>query len=106
MPDVAPDLPPPPSAYTEFGAAYPDLAAAWDATQAAGETGPLGERDRRLVKLAIAVGTMRPSAVHSAARKALAAGVTRAEMAQVVRLAAGTLGFPAAVAIDGMLREK
>ena len=94
-----PDLPPPPDAYRAFAEAFPELAAAWHATQATGEQGPLAPREQRLVKFAIACGSMRRSAVHSAVRKARAAGVTDAEMRQVIALAAGTLGFPAAVAL-------
>lgn len=95
----APELPPPPEAYTAFAAAFPELAACWRATQDAGAVGPLSPRDQRLVKLAIACGSLRASAVHSAVRKARARGVTDAEIRQVVALAAGTLGFPAAVAL-------
>ena len=100
-----PDLPPPPDAFVAFTARYPALAQAWADTQDAGTRGPLDAKTQRLVKLAIAVGAMRPSAVRSAARKAKAAGVTADEVAQVVALAAGTLGFPAAVAIDEWVRE-
>ena len=100
-----PDLPPPPDAYTEFTRAFPELAAAWRATQDAGEAGPLNPREQRLVKLAIACGAMRQSAVRSAARKARARGVSEEELRQVVALVAGTLGFPAAVAVVGWLGE-
>ena len=92
-------LPPPPDAFRRFAEAFPALADAWGATQAAGESGPLNRASQRLVKLAIACGSMRRSAVHSAVRKARAVGVTDAEIRQVVTLAAGTLGFPAAVAL-------
>ena len=94
-----PELPPPPDAYAAFAEAFPELAAAWRRAQDAGDAGPMDARGRRVVKLAIACGSMRRSAVHSAVRKALAAGVTEAELRQVVALAAGTLGFPAAVAL-------
>jgi len=45
------------------------------------------------------MGAMREGAVHSAVRKARAAGVTRADIEQVVALAASTVGFPSAVAL-------
>ena len=41
---------------------------------------------------------MREGAAHASVRKAFAIGVTREEMEQVVALAAGTIGLPAAVA--------
>lgn len=101
-----PELPPPPDSYRAFAAAFPALAAAWRDAQAAGEAGPLDAKAQRLVKLAIACGSMRPGAVHSAVRKASAAGVSGEEMRQVVALAAGTLGFPAAVALYEWVRDE
>lgn len=95
----------PPRAYREFISAYPEIAAAWDTARKGEEAGPLDERSRRLAKLAIAVGAMRQGAVSSAARKALAVGVTREEIRQVVALAATTLGFPSAVAVFTWIEE-
>jgi alkylhydroperoxidase/carboxymuconolactone decarboxylase family protein YurZ len=92
------DAPEPPRAYGRFVSRYPEIARAWEATHAAEAKGPLDERTRRLVKLAIAVGALREGAVRSGARKALALGIPRAHVEQVVALAAGTLGFPATVA--------
>lgn len=99
-------LPEPPKAYREFVRRYPKLGAAWDGITEAGEEGPLDGRTRRIAKLAIAVGALRESAVHSAVRKALAAGVTVEEMQQVVALAAGTLGLPMAVAVDQWMQSE
>ncbi len=101
-----PELPAPPDAFRRFTEAFPHLADAWHRTQAAGRDGPLDDRTQRLVKLAVAMGTMRPGAVHSAVRKAAAAGVTAADIRQMVALAAGTLGFPAAVALYGWVRDE
>ena len=67
--------------------------------------GPLDARTQRLVKLAIAVGAQRESAVHSAVRKALDEGVSLAEMEQLVPLAAPTIGFPASVAAWSWITE-
>jgi 4-carboxymuconolactone decarboxylase len=57
--------------------------------------GPLDEKTRRLVKLALAVGAGLEGGTHSAVRNALAAGVTPDEMKHVVLLAITTLGLPA-----------
>lgn len=99
-------LPTPPDTYTEFTRRYPKLAEAWRLSREAGEAGPLDEKAVRLVKLAVAVGTMREGAVHSAVRKARAAGLGRDELEQVIALAAGTLGFPAAVAVFSWVRDE
>ncbi len=79
-----------------------DHPSVWEAYSALGEAtakvGPLTERERRLVKLALAVGAGSEGAVHSHARRAEADGVTKADMEQVAMLAIGPLGFPRAVA--------
>lgn len=93
-------LPKPPRAYEIFRERYPKLAEAWDLIAEAGESGPIGARELRLIKLGIAIGAMREGAVHSSVRKALAAGATAADIRQVVALAAGTLGLPSTVAVD------
>jgi alkylhydroperoxidase/carboxymuconolactone decarboxylase family protein YurZ len=66
--------------------------------EACHETGPLDEKTRRLVKLAMAVAFRHEGAVHSATRNALRSGVTREEIEHVVILAITTLGWPAAYA--------
>ena len=75
------------------------------ADKCAEKTGPLDEKACRLVKLAVAIGGRSEGAVHSAARKALAAGVTAAEIEQVIALAASTIGFPRAVAAYTWVRD-
>jgi alkylhydroperoxidase/carboxymuconolactone decarboxylase family protein YurZ len=91
--------PKPPEAYEAFVQRYPKLGQAWEAIHEAGNEGPLNERTVRLVKLGVAVGAMREGAIHANVRKALALGVTRAEIEQVISLAAGTLGLPSTVAV-------
>ncbi|MFQ5526694.1 MAG: carboxymuconolactone decarboxylase family protein [Thermoanaerobaculia bacterium] len=90
--------PRPPKAFRAFTKKYPRLAQAWELIAEEGRTGPLDERSQRLVKLGVAMGAMRQGAVHSGVRKALALGVTREELEQIVALAAGTLGMPSTVA--------
>lgn len=89
-----------PESYRNFLDRYPKLGEAWENAREAEETGPLDAKNRRLIKLAIAVGAMREGAVRSAVRKALAEGVEPAAIRQVVALCATTIGFPSAVAID------
>jgi 4-carboxymuconolactone decarboxylase len=62
------------------------------------DSGPLSERERRLVKLAIAVGANSEGAVHSAVRHALAGGCSKDDVAHAVRLAITTVGWPRAQA--------
>jgi alkylhydroperoxidase/carboxymuconolactone decarboxylase family protein YurZ len=64
--------------------------------EACHETGPLDQKARRLVKLALAIALRHEGAVHSAARNALKSGVTREEMEHVAVLAITTIGWPAA----------
>ncbi len=77
----------------------PDI---WNAYQDLGkacyEAGPIEGANRRLVKLALAVGSGSEGAVHSHARRALAEGLSAADLRHVALLAIPTVGFPAAVA--------
>ncbi len=90
--------PQPPKAFQAFVTRYPKIGQAWDQLGTAGREGPLDDKTARLVKLAIAIGALREGAVHANVRKALAEGITREEIEQVIALAAGTLGLPSAVA--------
>jgi hypothetical protein len=45
------------------------------------------------------MGALREGAVRAGVRKALAQGISRVEIEQVIALAAGTLGLPATVAV-------
>ncbi|HET6573201.1 MAG TPA: carboxymuconolactone decarboxylase family protein [Fimbriiglobus sp.] len=97
-------LPKPPDTFIEFTQRFPKLAEAWRLVGEAGG-GPLDGRASRLVKLAVSIGAMREGAVHSAVRKALASGVTREEVEQVIALSASTIGFPATVAVFSWVRD-
>lgn len=88
----------PPKTYEAFVRRFPELGEAWALASKAGRKGPLDARTQLLVKLGIAVGAQREGAVHSAVRKALAAGLEPEALEQVVALAASTLGFPTTVA--------
>jgi alkylhydroperoxidase/carboxymuconolactone decarboxylase family protein YurZ len=90
---------PQPDWIAKFEEKYP---AVWQAFARLGaachEIGPLDEKTRRLVKLALAVGCRHEGAVHSATRNAVTSGATRAEIEQVVLLAITTVGWPGAYA--------
>ena len=76
--------------------------AVWDAYADLGEAtanvGTLTERERRLVKLALAIGAASEGAVHSHTRRGLDEGIAATDLEQVALLAIGPLGFPRAVA--------
>ena len=97
--------PEPPKTYKEFIQKYPKLSQAWDLVGEEGMTGPLDRKTVRLVKLGIAMGALRQGAVHSGVRKARSEGISREEIDQVIALAAGTLGFPATVALFSWVRD-
>jgi alkylhydroperoxidase/carboxymuconolactone decarboxylase family protein YurZ len=99
------ELPKPPRTYEEFTERFPKLKDAWDLIGQAGDAGPLDEKTQRLVRLAVAIGAQREGAVHASVRKGLARGLTRAEMEQVVALAAGTVGLPTASAAFTWIRD-
>jgi alkylhydroperoxidase/carboxymuconolactone decarboxylase family protein YurZ len=97
--------PKPPETFRSFIARFPKLGQAWETLAEAGQEGPLDARAARLVKLAVAVGALREGAVHSSVRKALATGITPAEVEQVIALAASTIGLPATVAVYSWVRD-
>jgi 4-carboxymuconolactone decarboxylase len=96
-----------PEAFVQFINRFPKLGQAWDMMrEAEAEAGPLDEKTRRLVKLAIAAATEAEGATHSAARKARRAGASLEEMEQVVALAASIIGLPNSVKIYRWVREE
>ena len=78
---------------------YPEVWSGYGALgEAVAEAGPIDERTRRLLKLAIAIGARSEGAVHSHARRAQAEGISADELRHVALLAIPGLGLPAAVA--------
>lgn len=100
-----------PKRFKKFTEDYPEVAKAYeqmgDAVHAAG---PLDEKTRALIKLAISTGARLEGAVHSHARKAINAGCTADEMRQVALLSLPTIGLPSMMAalswIDDILNPK
>lgn len=75
-----------------------EYAEVWKAFKQLGDSchnaGPLDEKTRRLVKVALAIGASLEGATHSAVRNAIAAGLTPEEIRHVAVLGITTLGFP------------
>jgi alkylhydroperoxidase/carboxymuconolactone decarboxylase family protein YurZ len=95
----------PPETYQAFVKRFPKLGQAWESIAEAGKEGPLDGKTVRLLKLAVAIGALREGAVHAGVRKAIANGISREEIEQVITLAAGTLGLPATVAVYSWVEE-
>lgn len=88
-----------PSAAGRVQQEYPDVWRAFQQLgQACGEAGPLDGKTRHLIKIAIAMTQRSEGATHSHVRRALADGVTAAEIRHAALLLAPTCGFPQAVA--------
>lgn len=84
-----------PDRFTSFRAANPEIAEAFETLgRLVHETGPLSERERRLVKLGISIGVNTEGAVHSAVRNALSGGCSPEDLAHAARLGITTLGWP------------
>lgn len=88
-----------PEPFQKFEREHPKVHQAYEALAAAAhESGPLDERTRRLVKLAISVGASLEGAVRSHTWQAKDAGVTETEIDHVVLLSLTTIGLPSMVA--------
>ncbi|GBD87258.1 carboxymuconolactone decarboxylase family protein [bacterium BMS3Abin03] len=100
-----------PKRYKRFREDYPDVANAYESMgDAVHKAGPLDEKTRALIKLAVSTGARLEGAVHSHTRKAIKAGATKEEMHQVALLALPTIGLPSMMAalcwIDDVVEEK
>jgi len=102
----SPNTPKTPKTYVAFVREFPKLGEAWEAMRMAEEDGPFDERELRLLKLAVAIGSGKEGPVHSSVRKARAAGCSDAEIRHVVALAASTIGLPPAVAAYSWIVEE
>ncbi|KUJ81228.1 carboxymuconolactone decarboxylase family protein [Ruegeria profundi] len=95
-----------PGAAGDLAAQNPEI---WDAYSALGkataECGPLTDREKRLVKLALAIGAGSEGAVHSHTRRAKSEGIEDSAIMQVAMLAIGPLGLPRAVAAKTWIED-
>jgi alkylhydroperoxidase/carboxymuconolactone decarboxylase family protein YurZ len=107
MKKSAEKLPAPPKFYTDFEAKYPQVAQAYEQLgDAVHQQGPLNERERALLKLAISGSNGLSSALKSHIRKGMAAGLSRQEMEHVALLLLPTVGFPTAMAMLGVIEDQ
>lgn len=89
----------PPSWYLEFMEKYPEVGKQYQALgDAVHNAGPLNERERALIKLAISGSSRLKAAFNSHVRRARSLGISKEEMEHVAILALPTIGFP------GMMR--
>ncbi len=95
-----------PGAAGDLAEDHPEIWKAYAALgNATAESGPLTERERRLVKLALAIGAGSEGAVHSHTRRARSEGIEDTALAQVALLAIGPLGLPRAVAAKTWIED-
>ena len=90
---------------------YPEVASAYELLgKAVHSSGPLDDKTRALIKLAISTGAGLEGAVHSHTRKAIELGIPKEEIRQTVLLALPTIGLPSTMAamswVDDLLDKK
>jgi alkylhydroperoxidase/carboxymuconolactone decarboxylase family protein YurZ len=89
-----------PGHFTKFGKNYPDVATAYaELGDAVHKAGPLDEKTRALIKIAISGGSRTQGAFHAHVRKARKLGLSFAEIRHVALLATPTIGFPNMMAL-------
>lgn len=97
---------PPPKFYTDFLKKFPEIGALYEKLgDAVHQQGPLSERERALIKLAVSGSHQFHSAFKSHLRKAISAGVTREEIEHVALLMLPTIGFPTMMYMLGTIDE-
>lgn len=88
-----------PKSYEAFKRRYSQIWLAYDRLGSLShKAGPLNEKTRELVKLALSIGAKLEGAAHSHTRRALEAGATPMEIRHLVLLGLTTLGFPSTIA--------
>lgn len=88
-----------PKPFIDFTEKYPKVGQAYaQMGHAVHEAGPLDQKTRELVKLAMSCGAQKEGAVHSHTRKALEAGCSKEEIRHVVLLLLPTVGMPSMMA--------
>lgn len=100
-----------PKRFQRFQKEFPVVAKAYEELgNAVHSAGPLDDKTRALIKLAISTGARLEGAVHSHSRKALKAGCTAEELHHTVMLALPTIGLPSMMAalswVDDIIEDK
>ena len=104
MPDI-------PMRYQNFTQEFPEVAKHYEELgSAVHSAGPLDDKTRALIKLAISTGARLEGAVHSHTRKAIKSGAINEELRQVALLSLPTIGLPSMMAalswIDDIIEGK
>lgn len=87
-----------PLPYKRIREEFPQVAEAYDALGSAiHEAGPLDDKTRQLIKLALSIGAGLEGATHAHTRRSLEMGISADEIKHVVLLGMTTLGFPPTV---------
>ncbi|MCU0414505.1 MAG: carboxymuconolactone decarboxylase family protein [Ignavibacteriaceae bacterium] len=95
-----------PEQFKKFKQDFPEIYLAYENLgDSVHKAGPLNEKIRALIKLAISAGARLEGAVKSHTRKALDAGCTLEEIKQTALIALPTLGFPSTVAVLSWMEE-
>ncbi len=89
-----------PKRFTRFMEKYPEIGNAYsELGRAVHKAGPLDDKTRALIKVAISGGAMLEGAFHSHIRKAVQAGASKEELQHIAFLALPTIGFPSMMAL-------
>ena len=95
-----------PKRFKKFQKDFPDVAKAYEELgTSVHKSGPLDDKTRALIKLAISSGAGLEGAVHSHTRKAIEAGCIKEEIKQTIMLALPTIGFPATMAVMSWVED-
>lgn len=100
-----------PKRFLKFTEDFPETAKAYkELGTAVHAAGPLDEKTRALIKLAISTGARLEGAVHSHTRKALQTGCSPEELRHTVLLSLPTIGLPSMMAalswVDDIIEDK
>lgn len=95
-----------PKRFKKFQDEYPEVSQAYEKLgNAIHKAGPLNDKTRALIKLAISTGARLEGAVHSHTRKALESGCSVDEIKQTVMLALPTIGLPSTMAAISWIED-
>lgn len=81
------------------------MAAVGNLGKAVRDAGPLEEKTTNLLQMAAAAALRMEGAVHSHARRAMAAGATEAEVRHGLIVLTSTIGFPAVAAATSWIND-
>jgi alkylhydroperoxidase/carboxymuconolactone decarboxylase family protein YurZ len=89
---------PPSGRFRKFAKRYPEIAASYEGLRVeVNAAGPLTNRDRALVKVAVSVGMGKRAGAYAHLRKAVDAGLSREQLEHVALLALPTIGLPSSI---------